>query len=114
MMDNLSDYIQFRGRCKELSEAACKADPTLRLVRGHYFCPIYNTDEPHWWCVRADGTIEDPSKQQFPSNGFGIYTEFTGIIACAECGNESPEAECRIEGRYGFCSTACALRFVGL
>ena len=107
-------YLEFRGRCKELSEAACAADPTLTLVRGHYFCPMWNSDEPHWWCVRQDGTIFDPSKDQFPSRGLGIYTPFDGRIACAECGKEIDESEARFDSNYAFCSTRCNMRFVGL
>ena len=36
-----SDYLTYHGRCKELAEEAVTADPTLRLVRGHYHCPIW-------------------------------------------------------------------------
>lgn len=48
-----SDYLKFRGKCKELSEEACRKDSTLTLVRGHYFCPFWNTEEPHWWTIRG-------------------------------------------------------------
>jgi hypothetical protein len=107
-------YKLFRGRCKELSEAACAADPTLTLVRGHYFCPLWNTDEQHWWCVKPDGTIVDPTREQFPSKGGGIYTPFNGMCECAECGTEVPEEKAVIEGRYAFCSSKCFGRFVGV
>lgn len=107
-------YLEFRGRCKEMSEAACSEDTTLTLVRGHYFCPMWNTDEPHWWCVRQDGTILDPSKNQFPSRGLGIYTPFDGRVSCAECGKEIDEDEARFDSNYAFCSTRCNMRFVGL
>ena len=109
-----SDYQQYRGKCKEMSEAAVLADPTLRLVRGHYFCPIWNREEPHWWCVKSDGTIVDPTARQFPSKGLGIYTEFDGRIACSECGKEVAEDEALIEGSYAFCSSKCYGFFVGV
>lgn len=109
-----ADYIRYRGKCKELSEAACAADTTLTLVRGHYFCPIWNSDEPHWWCARQDGTIFDPSKDQFPSRGLGIYTPFNGRISCADCGKETNEEAASFCGNYAFCSSRCAMRFVGL
>ena len=64
-------YATFRGRCKELSEAACVEDPTLTLVRGHYWCPLWNVTEPHWWTVRPDGAIYDPSKGSIPLEGHG-------------------------------------------
>lgn len=61
-----SDYLKYRGKCKKLAEAAVAEDPTLRLVRGYYTCPMWRTTEPHWWCERPDGTIVDPTKDQFP------------------------------------------------
>lgn len=113
-MENISDYMKFRGKCKELSEAACKQDPSLTLTRGYYFCPLWNRDEQHWWCVRPDGTIFDPSKDQFPSRGGGIYTEFDGNVECAECGKIVAEKDAKFESRYAFCSTKCIMTFVGL
>lgn len=107
-------YRLYRGRCKELSDAACAADPTLRLVRGHYWCPMWNTEEPHWWTVRQDGSIYDPSREQFPSRGSGVYTEFNGLIPCAECGKEVREEDADIDGNYAFCSYRCHGRFVGV
>jgi len=107
-------YRLFRGRCKELCDAACAADPTLVLVRGHYFCPIWNTEEAHWWTVRSDGTINDPSLEQFPSRGMGIYTPFNGMVTCAECGKEMNEKDADIEGNYAFCGYLCHGRFVGV
>jgi hypothetical protein len=110
----MSNYTKFRGRCKELSDKACVEDPTLKLIRGHYYCPIWNTEEPHWWCEREDGTIHDPSSQQFPSNGNGTYIPFDGTVACAECGRKMQEEDASFEGNYAFCSTLCKMRFVGL
>lgn len=107
-------YRKFRGKCKELSEAAVAKDPSLTLVRGHYFCPIWCSDEPHWWTIRPDGTIHDPTKEQFPSKGAGIYTPFNGFVCCAECGKEVPEEKASAVGNYGFCSGRCAGRFVGV
>lgn len=107
-------YRLFRGRCKEMSEAACAADDTLTLVRGHYFCPIWGSDEQHWWCTKPDGTIVDPTKDQFPSKGLGEYTPFDGIVTCAECGKKVTEDAARFDSNYAFCSLACNMRFVGL
>ncbi len=114
IVDDLDDYAKYRGKCKEMSEELCAKDPTLKLVRGHYFCPIWNTDEPHWWCEKEDGTIVDPSAKQFGSKGHGIYTPFNGIVACAECKKEIAEEEARFESNYAFCSTRCHMLFVGL
>ena len=107
-------YRLFRGRCLEMSEALAAADPSLRVVRGHYFCPIWNRTEPHWWCVKPNGTIVDPTARQFPSAGMGEYTEFDGRISCAECGRETTEDKAVIHGNYACCSERCMLRLVGL
>jgi hypothetical protein len=109
-----SEYMKYRGKCKEMSEALVVADPTLRLVRGHYYCPIWNTEEPHWWCEKHDGTVVDPSAKQFPSKGLGVYTEFDGFVSCAECGKDLSEDEAMFESNYAFCSSRCFMRFVGL
>lgn len=110
-----TDYAKYRGKCKEFCDEAIKADPTLTLVRGHYFCPIWNSDEPHWWCVKPDGAIVDPTKLQFPSRGVGTYTPFNGMLECAECGKEFPETpDADIEGNYAFCCYRCHGRFVGV
>lgn len=103
--------MNLRGKCRELSEAAVAADPSLTLVRGWYFCPIWNRDEEHWWTVRADGAIFDPTCSQFPSNGVGIYTEFDGTYPCMNCGKDTPEAELYLGAT---CSGQCYGRMVGV
>lgn len=110
---NESDYEKYRGKCKEMSEALVKADSTLMLVRGHYHCPIWG-EQAHWWAKRSDGTVVDPTKDQFPSRGVGEYVEFSGIIPCSNCGKEIREEDADIEGRYAFCSSTCHSHFVGI
>ena len=114
MMTEQSNYQKYRGRCKELCDQAIVEMPSRKLVRGHYWCPIWNRDEPHWWTVGEDGTIYDPSKLQFPSEGMGEYTEFDGNVPCSECGKEMREADASFESNYAFCSDKCHMRFVGL
>lgn len=108
------DYLEFRGKCKELCEEACAQEPTLTLVRGHYFCPLWNVEEPHWWTTKPDGTIYDPSARQFPSKGLGIYTPFNGMVICSQCQKEVPEDEASFESNYTFCSGRCHGRFIGV
>ena len=114
MENDLSDYMKYRGNCKEMCELV-KEDPTLTLVRGHYYDPSWG-EQPHWWCTKPDGTIVDPTKDQFPSKGDGVYVPFDGIVNCAECGKEIPEEKAMIvgNGHYAVCSNQCALRLVGL
>lgn len=108
-----SDYMEYRGRCKELAEAAVAADPTLTLVRGHYYCPFWG-EQSHWWTVRTDGSIHDPTALQFPSQGRGTYVPFDGTVACSECGKTMLEEEGSYESNYVFCSYECHGRFVGV
>ena len=105
-------YQQFRGKCKELSEAAVATDPTLTLVRGHYFCPIWNSNQAHWWTTRPDGSIYDPTKNQFPSKGAGIYKPFDGTVECDQCGKGMTENEAAENSvsNYAFCSYDCYVR----
>ena len=102
-----------RGRCKEMSDAAAAADPSLRVVRGHYFCPHFGK-QAHWGCVRPDGEIVDPSAAQFPSNGGGEYVEFDGQVECENCGKKVAEDIAIPCGSYPTCSNTCAMRLVGL
>lgn len=106
-------YQKYRGRCKEYAEEACAKDPSLRLVRGHYYCPFWGEQE-HWWCEKKDGTVIDPTKDQFPSKGLGTYVEFDGWCVCENCGREIREEDARFAGRYPCCSDECCLRLVGL
>ena len=109
-----SDYQIYRGKCKEMSEALVASNPCLKLVRGHYYCPIWNTDEPHWWAVDSEGKIHDPSAKQFPSKGLGIYTEFSGTVTCSECECDIEESQALYDSNYCFCSSRCYGKFVGI
>jgi hypothetical protein len=110
----MSNYLKFRGKCKEMSEEAVLHDPSLSLVRGFYYCPIWNKREQHWWTERIDGTIYDPTKNQFPSAGNGIYEKFDGFFDCEECGKKVIEEEIFVCGNHLYCSSACCAVNVGL
>lgn len=107
------DYLEYRGKCKEMSEALILKDPSLTLVRGTYWDYMWG-DQPHWWCTREDGTIVDPTAKQFPSKGQGDYTPFDGVIICSQCGKETNEDEASFESNYAFCSGLCHGKFVGV
>jgi hypothetical protein len=110
----MSDYTKYRGKCKTFCEKAIGKDPTLTLVRGYYFCPIWNKEDQHWWTVKKDGSIYDPTKDQFPSKGHGIYREFDGTAPCEQCGKILNENEFQYMGNYITCSTKCSMALVGL
>ena len=118
-----ADYVTYRGKCKELCEAAMREDSNLKLVRGHITVPAWPSDpfQPHWWCTKPDGAIVDPSWRQFPFQQqppARLYEEFNGHVECAECGEPGMHQEFGgtyfAYSNYCFCSNACAQRFVGL
>lgn len=114
-MEEESDYLKYRGKCKEFSEALVARDPSLRLVRGHYYDYQWG-EQAHWWCETPEGRIIDPTQDQFPSKGKGDYVEFDGRISCSECGKEMIEGVDEIDyySNYAFCSYLCHGRFVGV
>ena len=114
MTTNETNYMTYRGKCKEYTEAFVKTHPNYRIVRGHYICPYWGEQE-HWWTVDEDGYVFDPTLLQFPSKGSGKYVEFGGILHCAECGKEMHEDDKTVifHGNYCFCSPKCARSFVG-
>lgn len=112
-MQEQSNYIKYRGKCKEMVDQAIANDPTLTAVRGHYDDFQWGL-QPHWWCIKQDGTIYDPTALQFPSAGNGEYIPFNGIVNCSNCNKEMKEEDADFESNYCFCSTICHMRFVGL
>lgn len=109
----MTDYMKYRGKCKQFVEEAVKVDPCLTVVRGHYECPIWGL-QPHWWCVRTDGSVFDPTVGQFPSRGLGEYIPFNGMVTCETCGKEVVEDHAYIMGNYACCSYSCARSLVGV
>lgn len=109
-----SDYEKYRGKCKIFSEQAVADDPTLRLVRGYYYCLFSNKKEAHWWTVKPDGEIYDPTKNQFLSKGMGEYEEFDGMVECDQCGKRIAEEVAFTDGRFGFCSGRCHGKYIGV
>jgi hypothetical protein len=109
-----SDYLTYRGKCKEMSEAACAGDSSLRLVRGFYHCPLWGK-QAHWWAVRdSDGSIVDPSVKQFPTKGAGAeYEEFDGTIECEYCAKTVSEDDAYFVDHHTYCSGECYGHDVG-
>lgn len=92
------------GKCGTYSRLMKQQFPELTLIRGHYLCPLWGQRE-HWWLVASDGSIVDPTYQQFPSKGEGDY------IPLDESAPE-PNGKCMNCGEYYFgsdpyCSRAC-------
>ena len=62
-MTEQNDYMKYRGKCREMSEALVAENPELTLVRGFYHCPFWGV-QGHWWCKTKTGEIIDPTKLQ--------------------------------------------------
>lgn len=107
-----SDYLKYRGQCRQLCEEAVKNNAALLMVRGYYYDAFWGKQE-HWWCVDIDGNIHDPSKKQFPDQN-GTYEEFSGYFNCKQCGKQITEAEGEVYGSYIFCSGDCIRACVGV
>ncbi len=115
----LSQYVEWikkylansfgMGTCKETTERMQLAFPELERVRGHYYCPIWGERE-HWWLVDSESQIIDPTKDQFPSKGQGVYTAWIE-------GTEEPTGKCLNCGEYTYgdassiCSERCDVEF---
>lgn len=113
-MTLVHDYHKYAGTCKEACETLLLTRPELRLVRGHYHCPMWGARE-HWWLQDGEGAIVDPTVEQFPTLGAGAeYVEFDGNCSCEQCGTSVKEEKAVFHGSYAFCSDACILRCVGL
>lgn len=97
------------GQCAEVTQQMADAFPELTRVRGHYYCIVWG-ERAHWWLVDSDGTIVDPTADQFPTKGTGHYepwvegsAEPTGM--CPNCG------EYCYDGDY-LCSKDCEVAYV--
>lgn len=103
--------MELRGKCKEMSEKIVNDNPGYRLVRGHYFEPFWGSKamQQHWWVETPDGTIIDPTKDQFPSAGKSEYIEFDGTVECHICHKTLKEEDAIFEGNghYVLCSGEC-------
>lgn len=93
-------------QCKEVTERMAAAFPELRRVRGHYVCPSEGP-QPHWWMVTPDGTVLDPTREQFTSPGQGVYEPHQGpepTGTCLNCG-------ALVYGETPFCDSDCTNEF---
>jgi hypothetical protein len=91
--------------CREVTQSMAEAFPDLKRIRGHYCCPVSGT-QPHWWLIDSQGSIVDPTANQFPSRGTGDYVEYAGpepTGKCLDCGELVYTADL-------FCDDTCRLR----
>lgn len=106
--EELSDRDILRGQCRLFSTTFQIKFPHLRLERGFYNYGGYNCE--HIWCVDVDGTIVDPTVEQFLLTN-GTYKVFDPkkdqilIGKCCNCGIEIYGLE--EEGPRQICSEVC-------
>lgn len=101
-----------RGACSEATKEMMAAFPELRRAGG--FVQVQWGREQHWWCVAPDGSIVDPTVDQYGAVGVFDYEELdlddpkTREIVptgrCMECGLDA------FGGRQ-FCSDNCECDF---
>lgn len=98
-----------RGQCQSAAKELVEQDASLRLVRGWYIDVDWGEQE-HWWCERPDGTIVDPTVEQFPTGhmpSLRCYREYNGVHPCPGC--------CiPVEGDSGLCCGPCEGATVGI
>lgn len=101
-----------RGTCRQAAERLAASEDGLTVVRGWYLDAHWGTQE-HWWCVRTDGEIVDPTVEQFPTGHLPAlrhYVPFEGLYPCVGCGVPVEEDQ-TIDG---FCCGACYGSTVGV
>lgn len=97
------------GRCAEVTEIMSVVFPELIRVRGHYYCPSWG-QRAHWWLVTDRGVVIDPTAEQFPSKGLGLYQQH-------EESDPEPTGKCPNCGAYCYnseelCSPKCQYEYV--
>jgi hypothetical protein len=88
---NPDDPFHGRGACESLSSLMAQEFPELRQTAGYYYDSCWGPQQ-HWWCVAPDGTVVDPTSEQFPSKGRGTYEELSEddrpVGCCMDCGSD--------------------------
>ncbi len=101
------------GRCASASAGMAMAFSALRVAKG--WCYSDHGILEHCWCVAPDGSIVDPTAEQF--TGISGYEEWqpgdeVQVGRCMNCGTRIYEAVEKLEGvRKSICSEECAKAF---
>lgn len=64
----IQEYVErtpfLRGQCDIATREMVAKFPELKRVGGFVYPPWGR--EQHWWCLAPDGTILDPTREQYP------------------------------------------------
>lgn len=111
-----------KNACYSATHDIAKEFPELKLCRGwaHYKYDLswqkgYECWDQHWWCEAPDGTIVDPTNEQWLDERGGVVTgyekydvKFHGpepIGKCMGCGSIIYPED--YDGSTSFCSKDC-------
>lgn len=103
---------ELRGTCERAAQELAHEDSSLRVVRGWYIDAQWGRQE-HWWCERPNGTILDPTVEQFPTGhvpALREYQEYQGVHSCPGCGAPVVTED----SSSGFCCGPCLGGTVGV
>ena len=77
-----------RCACERATLDMVERFPELRRVPGHVRF-VVGGGAAHWWCVTADGTVVDPTANQFLEfhGGIARYEEWVGPLPSGKCPN---------------------------
>lgn len=106
------NVVNSYGTCKKYCAKMKKEFPELQIKKGFYIEPNWGGRtslkgiKEHFWLVDINNKIVDPTKAQYPSNGYGEYIELTNLKI-------KPTGKCLYCGDYTFnhdtfCCTKCA------
>src|SRR3990167_3649327 len=96
--------VDTAAKCAEATAEMLTAFPELRRVRG-YVLTAAGYDRPHWWLTTVDGTIVDPTADQFADYGGALdYKEHVGPEPSGKC----PNCGGFVYDGGTVCSDACA------
>lgn len=104
---NSTEYLKYRGKCKELSEKYIQDHPEYEIIKGWYWCPFWGKQQHFWTRHKKTKEIVDPSKNQFPSKGMGEYIEYDGMLECEYCGTSIHEEDVYFVDHHVYCSYTC-------
>lgn len=107
-------HPELAGTCKQAVEKLVREDPSLTAVTGWYHDALWGARE-HWWATREDGTIVDPTVEQFPTGHhpeLRSYEVYDGTLPCRGCDLRIPKEQHSIN--TGFCCGGCFADTVGV